>query len=105
MVMALAMGGCPPQMDPESQQRLAYMTSSDSYQATAKILVAYRQADKIGDEDWQRVKVWDTMAFEGLEAWRAALVDGVSPEAAILQVNTALQELLKQRLAAQGGQP
>lgn len=101
MVSATALSGCPPQMDPESQQRYAYLQTSDSYQATVKILVAYRQTGKIDDAAWAEVKTWDNVAYAGLTSWQDALAQGKSPEAAIASVNTALQELLKIRIAAQ----
>ena len=97
--------GCPAQMDPESQQRLAFIQAGDSYKATTKILVAYRQAGKIGDEDWLMVKHWDNLAYSGLRSWHDALATGASPEAAVQQVNAALQELLLKRLGLQGVTP
>ncbi len=103
VLAALCLSGCTPQMDEIGKQRLAYMQASDSYQATAKILVAYRKAEKIDDKEWADIKVWDDLVFGGLVSWQEALATGQSTTKAAQTVNAALRELLLKRLEMQGG--
>lgn len=105
MMLAMVLPGCPNQMDETSKARLAYLDASDTYQATVKILVAYRQAGRIGDDDWTAIKLWDSTAYAGLVAWQEALANGTTTAGSVAQVNAAMQELLRQRMAVQGGTP
>lgn len=85
------------------RDKAAFLQASDSYQATTQILVTYRQAGKIDDPTWQRIKLADAMVYAGLVEWQEALELGTPPIEAAAKVNKALQTLLIERLEVTNG--
>jgi len=94
---ALSISGCASVAGPD-RQSAALEAAYSSYANVGARLLEARQAGLIADDAWLHVQQADRAAWASLEAWHAAVVDGLPPEQAAARARAALLQLATELL-------
>jgi len=88
MLVAVMLAGCQ-----QPTPKKTWAVACESYIATGGTLLALRHAGKIGDGEWQDVKLYDAAAYAALVEWLAVIEQDLPATEAIARFRVAMTQM------------